>query len=502
MLSHPRSDPGASARRGLGGLMVSCSLVAFLSGCGGRSPDPLVTLPSARNLAVICLDTVRYDVFSLPETAGFEDPLSPWLEAGLVFEHAQSPAPWTVPSVASLLTGLYPNQHGAGRFEEEIADLSSTVPAAIRDEVETLPELLSASGFSTAAFVAHPWFRTGYGLDRGFATLELRNKAEALTQRSLEWLDERSSAAREGASPEPPFLAYLHFMEAHERHRQPIERIDEIVDRMPEKVRDAGIELAASFVCADAASERCRRFLAYVDTVVGQRHEVTAFLAGLDERDLLHDTVVVVYSDHGEEFDDHLAEGRAESLDPRGFYGAGHGHTLYQELLQVPLVIWRPGLPGRTVETPVSLVDVVPSLVDWLALPREGAAKRDLPGLPVAELLADDPDPPRPLYSSGIAYGPRQMAVFDGRWKRIHIPGQGIARLFDLERDHREKAPSDDRRLALSLDRQLSRYLKLTAAPTDGESPEISSDLLKQLQSLGYLEGAGDKETPHAGDSQ
>lgn len=502
MLSQQHGDPGASVRRGPSSLLLSCSLVTLLTGCGGRSPSPAVVLPPARNLAVICLDTVRYDVFSLPETAGFADSLSPWLEAGLVFDHAQSPAPWTVPAVASLLTGLHPNQHGAGRFDEEVADLSNTVPAGIRDEAETLPEMLSASGFSTAAFVAHPWFRTGYGLDRGFSSLELGNKAQTLTQRSLEWLDERSTAALESESAAPPFLAYLHFMEAHERHRQAIEEIDDIVGGMAQEVREAGAALADGFVCQNVESARCRRFLAYVDTVLELRAEVASFLAGLDRRGLLDDTVVVLYSDHGEEFDDHLDEGRAEGLDPRGIYGAGHGHTLYQELLHVPLVIWRPSLPGKNVTSPVTLVDIVPSLLEWLSLPPGGVADRDLPGLPIGKLLADEPDPPRALYSTGIAYGPLQMAVYDGRWKRTHLPGQGVARLFDLQRDPREKTPINDRRLALSLDRRLSSYLDLSAAPADGESPEISAEFLKQLQSLGYLEGAGDKNAAPDGDSR
>ncbi len=372
-----RANPTRRQRRALS--FVSCALLSLFAGCGARAGDPTADVATARHLAVLCLDTVRYDAFSLPETAGFADPLTPWLESGLVFDRAQSPAPWTVPAVASLLTGLYPNQHGAGRFDEEIADLSKTVPAAIRGEAETLPELLASSGFSTAAFVAHPWFRTGYGLDRGFATLELKNKASALTRRSLEWLDGRPSTAGERPPDEPPFFVYLHFMEAHERHRQPMEQIDEIVGGMAPEARAAAAALAAGFACQDASSAKCRRFLAYVDTVLELRAEVASFMAGLEERGLLDDTVVVVYSDHGEEFDDHLAEGRAEGLDPRGIYGAGHGHTLYQELLHVPFVIWHPGIEGRNVTAPVSLVDVAPSLLEWLPSPAAAAPSETFP---------------------------------------------------------------------------------------------------------------------------
>jgi len=481
-----------------GRLLLTSALAVLALGCANQ-PDAPADVAKVSNLVVVCLDTVRYDVFSLPETAGLDDDLSASLEDALVFDRGQSPAPWTVPSVASLFTGLYPTQHGGGRFVEEIADLSDTVPAAIRREAETLPQLLSLSGFSTAAFVAHPWFRTGYDLDRGFRSLELRAESESLTQRSLEWLDERSSR-RQAAGPDSPFFMYLHFMEAHEAHRKPIEEIDQVVASMSLGVRAAATDMVGGLACADPVGVRCRRFLAYVASVVQLRGQVATLLARLDERELLDDTLVVLFSDHGEEFDEHIEEERVEGLDPRGIYGAGHGHTLYQELLHVPLVIWHPGLAGRRVAAPVSLIDIVPSLIDWLPL-SEKHFDGDLPGLPLGSLLAGGEKPARALYSSGIAYGTRQIALFDGRWKRVHLPGPGRARLFDLQSDPSEKEPIEDRQLALALDRLLSRHLSLAAPATGGASPDISPEFLEQLQSLGYLDGAVDASIAPGDDS-
>ena len=474
-------------------LLVICTLISFLVGCGAEARNAAEGL-RPRNLVIICLDTVRYDVFSLPETTGRSDELSPSLADAITFEHGQSPAPWTVPAVASLLTGLYPNQHGAGRFGEEVANLSNTVPSGIRPEVVTLPERLASAGFATAAFVAHPWFRAGYDLDRGFASFELKNQSDRLIQRSLEWLDELLGAeplsAGDGGSQGPPFFAYLHFMEAHERHRKPLDEVDEIVDNIPKELRSAAAALAADAACLDTTATGCRRFLAYVDAVLELRGRIASFLEGLAERNLLGETLVIAYSDHGEEFAEHLDEGRAAGLDPRAIYGAGHGHTLYQELLHVPLLVWHPGLPGRQITAPATLVDIVPSVIDWLALTQEDHSRRSLPGLPITDLLDDDRDTHRALYSSNIAYGPRQVAVLQGGQKRIHLPDLGIARLFDLERDPMEKTPIDDRQLALPLDRQLARYLELAVAQTDADSaPEVSPELLEQLQSLGYLEG-------------
>ncbi len=161
----------AGAKSGLGLLLL------LTLGCTRPPEDPRnnpATPARARNLIVVCLDTVRSDTFWLPETAGTSDALEPWLKQALVLANTQAPSPWTVPSVASVLTGLYPNQHGAGRFEGEVADLSKDVPSALAETSKTLPEMLSAHGYQTAAFVAHPWFKAGYGLERGFANLHLR----------------------------------------------------------------------------------------------------------------------------------------------------------------------------------------------------------------------------------------------------------------------------------------------------------------------------------------
>ena len=86
---------------------------------------------------MVCLDTVRFDTFWLPETAGAADNLGPWLDEALVLANTQAPSPWTVPSVASVLTGLYPNQHGAGRFEAEVANLNEEVPSGLADAQKT-----------------------------------------------------------------------------------------------------------------------------------------------------------------------------------------------------------------------------------------------------------------------------------------------------------------------------------------------------------------------------
>ncbi len=200
--------------------------IVLLLGLGCVQQQPQVPA-RPMNLVLVCLDTVRFDAFWLPETAGAGDELEPWVKDALVLASTQSPSPWTVPSVASALTGLYPNQHGAGRFESEVANLGEEIPSGVAETLETLPEILSAHGYQTAAFVAHPWFKAGYGLERGFESLKLIKRRQQVSAAAFDWLERRQASriadgdagvARSTAASKP-FLLYLHFMEAHGARR-------------------------------------------------------------------------------------------------------------------------------------------------------------------------------------------------------------------------------------------------------------------------------------------
>ncbi len=439
------------------------------------------------NLVVVCLDTVRFDTFWLPETAGTTDALGPWLDQALVLANTQAPSPWTVPSVASALTGLYPNQHGAGRFEAEVANLNEEVPAGLAETLQTLPEILSAHGYDTAAFVAHPWFKAGYGLDRGFASLRLVKRREQLLAAAFDGLQRRSTSQAADEITPNPFLLYLHFMEAHGARRLRGQQLDEAIASIPQDLKPRVLDHAPGGSCKAPDSRPCRRYLAYVATVLDLRETVAELLQGLADRGLSDRTITVVFSDHGEEFRDHYQAEEARGTDPRGYYGTGHGHSLYQELLHVPALIWHPGHPGRTIDQPASLIDFMPTLLGWLAVP---SPRSRWPGEAISGLIAtrDRARPPqRHLFSSAIAYGPEQVAIRFGAWKRVRYAAEHRD-LFDLARDPAERQPMAAIELAASLDQRLDQYLAVE--PVAGKAaPAISDEELERLQSLGYLQG-------------
>lgn len=447
---------------------------ALWNGCAGSE------VAHVENAVLICLDTVRYDTLTLVRDAHGEDAAARrrW-NTGTRLVRAQSPAPWTLPAVASAFTGVYPNRHLAGSFQDRVADLSKSFPLPLARDRRTVFETLSASGFETVGVVAHPWFQTLFGLERGFASLDV--ELEAATDRidrAAAWLDARS--AREDA---PPFFLYLHFMDAHGPMHLDRKRLRQEVARLSPRLRTRAIASNPA-VCAKRASLGCLRFLGYISAVSDLFDAVASVLDQLEVRGLLANTVVVAFSDHGEEFLEHAAEEKSRALDPRGSHGLGHGHTLYQEQLHVPIVIWHPAIAPGDADLPASLVDLAPTLLGWLGVEAERELDGEDLGAQLAGTLATDPE--RPLFSSSVAFGPEREAVVRGGQKRISDGGSGAGALhFSLETDPLEREPLNpdaDRHLA-SL---LSTYRERRAQAEEAIVP--TPEQLEQLQALGYLE--------------
>ena len=460
-------------------LLSALTLLSIgLTSCG---PEPTPAEPEGpRNLLLVCLDTVRADHFWILEDHGIEDRLDPHLTSALSLRNAQAPAPWTVPSVASVLTGLYPAQHGAGHFAARVANLDQEIPSGLSDEVSTVTELLRDNGFATQAFVAHPWFRSGFGLERGFQKLRLAKKAQPLIERAIRWIDDHSK------SPDPTrFFVYLHFMEAHAAKRQSEEESASSIAEIPEAVRQDVVSRAVTTVCRRPESPRCRRYQTYVSEVLHLREKIAVLLDELHERELLEETLVILYSDHGEEFREHAPEQETRGLDPREYSGAGHGQSLYQELLHVPVVIWHPGLIPKQARELTSLLDLTPSILDWLDLPSPG---RRWPGAHLDRVLEEPRlQANRILFASGISFGPEQYSVRRGPWKRVRFAPEDFE-LFDLTTDPLEKAPAADTSIATELDRRLELFVRAGNRPTS-ETPEVSDQDLEKLRAVGYLQG-------------
>ncbi|MSR62802.1 MAG: hypothetical protein EXS08_10205 [Planctomycetes bacterium] len=351
------------------GLVLSLSCVASaLGACSPAAPRP-----SGRpNVVLICLDTVRADHLG---TYGCPRATTPALDAlaarSLSFADASATAGWTKPSVPSFLTGTYPCQHGVyeGSARDEAGAVTDILPASSL----TLAEVFEQNGYQTAAFVHNAQLRAGNGFEQGFGTYQQENMdARAIRWRGLDWLDQERGGK--------PFFLYLHFLDAHWPYPAPEQWLSRFASAeatakfrgKDSKALYAAINDGTYQMTSDdrAALEALYDgSLAYLDSELGQ------FFAGLALRGLDQNTIVCVVADHGEEFGEH---GKV-----------GHGHGLWENLLRVPWILHVPGRAARRFETPVSLIDLFPTLLAAAGLPQTGA----LAGL---DRLAT-PDAKRPI---------------------------------------------------------------------------------------------------------
>ncbi|MDJ0852804.1 MAG: sulfatase [Myxococcota bacterium] len=438
-------------------------VVLLLAGaCGGREPGGAAGPPS---FLLLSLDTTRADHLGC---YGYARDTSPRLDRlaaeGVLFEHAVAPAPWTVPSHASLLTGLAVKRHRMHGFQQ-------TLPRRI----DTVATRLADAGWATAAFVNFEPLR---GMLGGFARTEVvppeEGGARDVFARARRWL----------ASVQEPFFLFLHVYDAHPPFAPAAEYAAPFAEPYDGPANGSAIQLQRyRRGRLDLGPDDARHLRNLYDGELRQLDAaVGAFLAGLREAGHLERTVVAVISDHGEEFHDHGS--------------LGHGHTLHQELVRVPFLLAGPGLPaGVRIAEPVSLVDVAPT---FLAL----AGAPPLPGADGVDLS--------PLWTDGRA--PRRAAPIvseadvwlgnEGRNFRralrsgpftLHYDGASAAwSLYDLETDAKEEHDLASRRpeVVERLRPLLEPYLPRKRVVAPPPPPEM----VESLKALGYV--ADDEASP------
>ncbi len=328
-------------------LAFALGLVALLAGIAllwkqGWFPRVRAHSP---NVIVYLVDTLRPDHLGV---YGHTRPTSPELDAfardAIVFENAYSPTSWTRPAAASLITGLSPSHHRAnGRID------------VIRPEIELLSEHFQAAGYRTLGFVANPNVLSVWGFDRGF-DLYRDIDSESLSSRADTVVDSVLHAL-DGLAPDERFFVYVHTLDPHEPYLPPAP-FNEMFE-VPGN-QDAGYYDGE---------------VAFGDVHFGR------LVDWLRAHQRYHDTIVVFLSDHGEELQDHA--------------GTGHGHTLFEEVVRIPLVIKLPHgeRAGERVPAIATLMDVLPTLLtrigvavpagldgnDLFASPTAGAATSERP---------------------------------------------------------------------------------------------------------------------------
>lgn len=460
-------------------------LAVILPACSKESHPPVI---------LIVIDTLRTDALGCYGAERTATPsLDEWARESILFESAYSQSPWTLPSFASLFTSTFPTENGAGIRQGD----KKFYP--FNEKLVTAAESFKSHGYSTAAFVNNIFLRGEFGFQRGFdeynffhATVHKIRKAEEVTNTAIGWL---KMQRREGS----PYFMVLHYFDPHFHYLPPqqykqqfdCELMEEVlaIDH-PDRIRSGALALNEW--------DRLNLKNLYLAEVAYTDHHVGRFLDHIQKEGVLDEALVVITADHGEEFWDHD--------------GFEHGHTQYEELVKVPLMMRFPGTgDGETnnnhrIATPVRLMDIMPSVHEWLGLPapdtfRGTSFLGEIGSLGDDDLLGKGGFPGGagasrgaynvPLYFESCMYGGETKALRARDLKLILDTDTDKSMLFDLKADPGELTDlsatraEDAQKLKEAL---LKIHENLQGAADSGKQAlDLSSDVLKDLHGLGYL---------------
>lgn len=443
-------------------------------------------------MLLISIDSLRADRLGCYGHARDTSPnIDALAAAGVRFERTMAVAPWTLPSHVSLLSGLHPREHDANK---STSTLSPDLPL--------LPASFKQAGYRTGGIVSGPFMGRAFGFARGFdyyddeiarmdekrSHLEVAT-SQRLADKAIEWLRRYATASQPGRTEARPFFLFLHLWDVHYDYKPP-PPYDRMFDpdyrgRANGVFRPWRSIFEGAPPGADRDVEHVRALydgeIHYTDEHLGR------VLKALAEIGATESTIICVTADHGDEFYEH-GQG-------------GHQRTLYDEVLRVPWIIRGPGIDGpRVVTTPVSNVDIVPTLMELagVPLPSQPLSGRSSAGAVRGETTAPTA---RPLFGETHYHWTAPATHTEGRlvsverdaWKLIRrLDDPRFELLFDLRADPGERmdvaTANPDRLAALGalLDAHVARQPRYRAG--DMSDPKTRS----RLQELGYI--LGDEE--------
>jgi arylsulfatase A-like enzyme len=487
-----RAAVGATVAAALRVAVVATALVALVlaqRGAAQRAPRSLApagTSAGARpNVVLVVIDTLRADALAP------DGPVAAFARGGVDFRRCSSAAPWTLPAMGALLTGLYPSEHGA---------VTAATPLA--DELTTLAEHLHAAGYATAAFTGGAFVGPAHRMDQGFETFDATSERafgpfaphvplvwrvarnRYVPQRWLVRLadEQRGLAGVLGSAlrwaegePRRPKLLLLHTYQVHDYYLYDPDTDDAVLEAGPSpSARFAGRLSVHPSELLDASAADLAHFRALYDARVAAIERLFPRLVAELEAALGGETLWIVTADHGEGFD--AERGRVH-----------HGGRLHEDLLHVPLVLRGPGLPaGRVVDAPVRSIDVLPTVLDLLDLPASAGISGEslLPALgPGDDGLV--PPFPRVAFAEERAHGFELLSARIGARKAIRSAGG--AEHFDLAEDPLETTPLDRSQRDDLLQDALDAFAETHPARASAEI-ELDAATREHLRSLGYVE--------------
>ncbi len=444
-----------------------------------------------KHVILITIDTLRADALSSYGGTVTSTPnIDSLAKDGTLFKNAYSAAPWTLPSFSSIMTGVSPTVHKTFAFD-------SVLP----DKFKTIAEYLRDSGYYTAAIGDNFYLHPEFNMDQGFleynfyprrqmvvdsfgATLIKKSfpntmnpyaSTDQLTDLAIDWI---------GKNRDSDFFLWVHYYDPHIPYSPPREYISK--SAVPDD--SIGYQLWSASAIRDghfAPSASQREWIKelydaevrYVDASLGR------LLEAFKEESLYKSSLIILTSDHGEEFWEHD--------------GFEHGHTLYNELLHVPLIVKLPGKhSARVVEDEVTTQSLMPTVLDMTRIRNEsGHATAES----LSPLLAENPSSfaEEPLVSTGLLYYEnREGVIFRGsKYIESLVTGQG--ELYDLRTDPGEQIPLDLSRNRMKSDQaknimfnhnRESEMLTKELGVSNTEKAALDKEKIEKLKALNYIQ--------------
>jgi len=470
-----------SERNAGAGRSVALLALVSMCGCSGEPPD------ERPDILFVSIDSLRPDHLGC---YGYHRDTSPTLDRlaqeGARFNQAVATTSWTLPSHAAMFTGLYDSAHG-------LVDNG----LRLSDDHVTLAELLRESGYRTAGFFGGPYLHPTFGLAQGFEHYQscMTTVADDVTDDAIR----SESRADIGAShhdvngprtvaeferwltgvPDGPLFAFVHLWDVHYDYIPPPEYA-----ALFDADYDGDLSVRGFMHNPAIRREMPARDLEHVMALYDAEIRFTddtlaAILAALEARDRLDDTLIVVTSDHGEEFFEH------------GY--KGHARTLFDEVLRVPLIVrWpRRVAAGTVVDTQVRTIDLMPTLLTVAGVTSRPAMQ----GRDITPLLFGGRLPEETALAELLLDGQSMRASRTPRYKVV-VPRAGLAPVgFDLVRDpaeleglarHSPELFAGMRELTRQVEAAEAFRERIAARTRD---LELDEETLRRLEALGYVDG-------------
>jgi len=455
--------------------IFALAALTLATACGESEPPPHVVL--------VVVDTLRADALGC---YGHQAANTPAIDAfaaeSVQFTDAVSSSGWTLPSVGSLLTGVWPTLHKAtGKL---------TLLRPISPDIPTAAELLVDEGYTTLGFANAAFLSPLLGLDRGFEVFDHKHAYNQDVRRADQTVSDAILELNKRDKDDPVFLL-VHLFDSHLDYDPLPEDLARATEGLTGPAPPLSLRGCKELAADEPPAEELQAWVraVYDAEVAAVDRAFDRLRAQLEADGIWDDAVVVLTADHGEEFWDH---GDFE-----------HGHTLFSELIHVPLIIKAPlaaEIAPRVVDAQVRVLDTLPTVFELCELEQPGTFS----GRSCLPLMLGEEDEERPAYSEATLYGPEEFSWRTERWHLILDLDKERLRpeiLIDREGDPAADVRAEHPEVAADLRDELEAFVRrlqseadtIRDAEIENMGPTRVNEYLRSLESLGYT-GREDEE--------